>query len=173
MPLTTSAEWPTLYDGRKARASDVELKFDWLEGNQMPMAGGTLTASVYDLGSSTYPWRTGYFSNIVVGGETMTAGDVGIGAKAWGVATLSGTATVAIYNVSSITRTGVGTYHFQWTIPFSSANYVLLADTYTIGSVSACAVINSMTAGGALVYTFVGTSTASDRNISVIAYGEQ
>lgn len=62
--------WPTLTAGQKAKASDVEAKFDWIEGNLMPMTGGNQTNGVYDLGSNTYNWRSGYFSsNFFIGGN--------------------------------------------------------------------------------------------------------
>lgn len=49
--------WPALIAGQKARASDVEAKFDWLEGDLVPMSGGAITTGVYDLGTSTAAWR--------------------------------------------------------------------------------------------------------------------
>jgi hypothetical protein len=54
--------WPALVAGARARASDVEAKFDWLEGNIVPMSGGTATDSAYDLGTSAARWRSGYLS---------------------------------------------------------------------------------------------------------------
>lgn len=49
--------WPTLVAGQKARAADVEAKFDWMEGDIVPMSGGNLTNGAYDLGTSTAAWR--------------------------------------------------------------------------------------------------------------------
>lgn len=49
--------WPALIAGQKARASDVEAKFDWLERDIVPMSGGAMTTGVYDLGTSTAAWR--------------------------------------------------------------------------------------------------------------------
>ena len=77
MPLTTTATWPTLSEGRKAKASEVEAKFDWLEGAQLPMSGGNFTTGVYNIGSTAYKWKNGYFSSFIeVGGQTITASTI-------------------------------------------------------------------------------------------------
>jgi hypothetical protein len=52
--------WPALVAGRKAKASEVELKFDWIEGSIAPMLGGSMTDGVYDLGTSTAQWNYVY-----------------------------------------------------------------------------------------------------------------
>jgi len=54
------SSWPNLIAGRRARAADVEAKFDWLEGNLEPMLGGTKANNAYDLGTSTHLWRASY-----------------------------------------------------------------------------------------------------------------
>ena len=54
--------WPALVAGTKAKASDVESKFDWLEQHLLPMAAGVSADNTYDLGSSTYRWANGYFA---------------------------------------------------------------------------------------------------------------
>lgn len=58
--------WPNLVAGTPARASDVEAKFDWLEGNINPMLAGTQTDATYDLGTSAFRWRDGWFSRDVL-----------------------------------------------------------------------------------------------------------
>ena len=35
--------WPALTSGFKAKGSEVELKFDWIEGSIVPMNGGSMT----------------------------------------------------------------------------------------------------------------------------------
>lgn len=60
--------WPSLVAGRKAKASEVELRFDWIEGSITPMTGGNATTSVYDLGTTTAQWnkcyvKTAYYLN--------------------------------------------------------------------------------------------------------------
>jgi len=62
--------WPTLAAGRKAKASEVELKFDWIEGHLVPMTGGNMTTSVYDLGTSTAQWRNAWISDFCYVGNT-------------------------------------------------------------------------------------------------------
>lgn len=76
MPLTTTALWPDLVAGRKAKASEVEAKFDWLEGSLLPMSGGNLTNNAYDLGISGNAWRSTWTYSI---NPTSTAGGISIG----------------------------------------------------------------------------------------------
>jgi hypothetical protein len=68
--------WPTLAAGRKAKASDVELKFDWIEGNVVPMSTGEQTNNAYDLGTSAYRWKTVYAMDLNLGGSNTTGGIV-------------------------------------------------------------------------------------------------
>lgn len=68
--------WPSLVAGRKAKASEVEAKFDWIEGSIVPQNSGSTTDLAYDLGTSTARWR-----GLWVGGinPTTTAGGVAVG----------------------------------------------------------------------------------------------
>lgn len=56
------SSWPSLVAGAKAKASEVELKFDWLEGDIVPMIAGTKTDDTYNLGESAYRFKNAYFS---------------------------------------------------------------------------------------------------------------
>jgi len=56
--------WPDLEGGQKARASDVEAKFDWIEGSIVPMVAGNKTDGAYDLGESSYRWNVGYIKEL-------------------------------------------------------------------------------------------------------------
>lgn len=70
----SGSAWPALVAGAKAKASEVEAKFDWMEGDIVPMSGGTKTDATYDLGESSFRWRDARISrNIYAGGQ------VGIG----------------------------------------------------------------------------------------------
>lgn len=67
--------FPVLIAGSKARASDVEAKCAWLQGNFVPMFGGGQTDGAYDLGVNTSRWRNGFFSaKMMIGMNTTTAG---------------------------------------------------------------------------------------------------
>lgn len=55
--------WPNLLAGRKAKASEVENKFDWIEGSIVPMSMGNKTNAAYDLGEASYRWKTLYLSD--------------------------------------------------------------------------------------------------------------
>lgn len=82
MPLTTTALWPDLVAGRKAKASEVEAKFDWLEGSLFPHNSGNATNNAYDIGTSTYNFRTGYFGTSIYApalNPTTTASGIAIG----------------------------------------------------------------------------------------------
>ena len=57
--------WPGLVAGARARASEVEQKFDWLEANILPMLSGSTTDLVYDLGTSTARWNFGNIDKIM------------------------------------------------------------------------------------------------------------
>lgn len=56
--------WPNLLAGQRARASEVEFKFDWLEANHLPMLSGSTTDLTYDLGASNARWRAGWFGSV-------------------------------------------------------------------------------------------------------------
>lgn len=53
--------WPALTAGARAKASEVEAKFDWVEQDFVPMSGGTKADNTYDLGTAAFRWRNGYF----------------------------------------------------------------------------------------------------------------
>ncbi len=52
--------WPTLAAGARAKASEVEAKFDWVEQDIVPMAAGSKADNTYDLGQSSFRWRNVY-----------------------------------------------------------------------------------------------------------------
>lgn len=60
--------WPTLTPGNRAKASEVENKFDWLEGDIVPMLGGAKADAAYDLGQSSFRWRDIHSSRQFLGG---------------------------------------------------------------------------------------------------------
>jgi hypothetical protein len=73
MPETSSATWPALVAGAKAKASDVEAKFDWLEGSLWPQAAGNTTDGAFDLGAFGKTWRGAWVNSL---NPTTTAGGV-------------------------------------------------------------------------------------------------
>ena len=70
------SSWPDLVAGRTAKASEVEAKFDWIEGDIVPQTGGNQTDSVYNLGTTGARWLGVYTRSI---NPTSTAGGVAIG----------------------------------------------------------------------------------------------
>lgn len=77
MPNTSSATWPSLVSGARARASEVEAKFDFSEHHLWPHSAGTVMNNTYDLGNTTSAyWRAGYINSI---NPTSTANGLAIG----------------------------------------------------------------------------------------------
>src|SRR4051812_14332405 len=96
--------WPDLVSGRKAKAAEVEAKFDWLEQNIVPMNSGTSTDLAYDLGSASYRWRAAYLGSI---NPTSTAGGVAIGttpADGSAILELAGTKALLLPRLSTAQR---------------------------------------------------------------------
>lgn len=96
--------WPSLTAGKKAKASEVELKFDWIEGDIVPMTGGAQTDGVYYLGTAGAKWL-GLYTNSI--NPTTTAGGVAIGtttADAGALLDLSGTKALLIPRLSTTQR---------------------------------------------------------------------
>lgn len=70
--------WFTFSPATLIKSSEVNLNFDWLEGNLVPQTGGSATNGVYDLGASATKWRDLYLSNaFILGTTTMTSSDIG------------------------------------------------------------------------------------------------
>jgi hypothetical protein len=68
------SSWPALVANQRAKASEVEAKFDWVEADIVPMVAGTRTDATYDLGTSSHRWRDGYFSgNLIHGAGSLGA----------------------------------------------------------------------------------------------------
>jgi len=68
--------WPALTAGAKAKASEVEAKFDWLEGDIVPMSGGSKADATYDVGESSFRFRDGKFSRYVSAASGFGVGTV-------------------------------------------------------------------------------------------------
>lgn len=59
-----------------SRAAHFNENFDFLEGTIVPHFKGAFTDNAYDLGSSTYKYRTAYIANaIIVAGSTISSFD--------------------------------------------------------------------------------------------------
>jgi hypothetical protein len=175
MPLTTTAIWPTLTDGKKAKASEVEAKFTWLEGDQLPMVGGQLTTGVYNIGSSAYRWQTGYFNEVyadnLVTTATIASEDLRATAKCWGwTVNASGTSS-SIYNISSISYLADGQYRINWDVPFATNTYAVIVNGVNNSAVIATA--SNFTLASADVFLFNDAGVAVSSRFDVMAIGEQ
>lgn len=176
MPLTTTTLWPSLTDGKKAKASEVESKFDWLEGDQWPMIGGVLTNDTYDMGSAAYRWNLGYFKqvsadNLVTTGGTLTTDEIRATAKAWGWGIGASGSVTTSYNISSVTLLSTGVYRVAWTTPFATNTYAVVANGVRVTAVIAS--VENLTVSSADVYLFNDAGAAMSSVFDVLAVGEQ
>jgi len=57
--------WSVFSPATKAKSSEVNGNFDWIEGNIIPMNAGSATDAAYDLGAASTRWRHSYFSGRV------------------------------------------------------------------------------------------------------------
>lgn len=64
--------WKEFEARKKLKASELNYMFDWVSGAIMPQTLGEMTTSVYDMGSSTYRWKNGYFQTVNLGGVEIT-----------------------------------------------------------------------------------------------------
>ena len=107
-------------------------------------------------------------------------------AKAWGFITVSGgtpTATVS-HNVTSITDNGVGDYTINFTTPFSSANFAIVAMMFDSAGNSASGIIftvecSAKTSSTARINIWKAASSGStnqavvDASFFFVAFGDQ
>lgn len=91
--------WPSLNDGQTARPSEVESKFDWLEGSLVPMSAGSTTDAVHDLGTTTAYWRTIYTRSLA---GTSTALCIAVGTTAVATTTFNSDASVEFSGARTI-----------------------------------------------------------------------
>lgn len=69
----SGSAWNTFATSALGVAARVNENFDWIEGDIVPINGsGTKTHNTYNFGSSTYRWKSGYFSNGIIINSTQT-----------------------------------------------------------------------------------------------------
>jgi len=57
--------WNVFAPNTKIKSSAYNDNFDWLEGNLVPMSGGSMTDGAYDIGTASNKWNTVYSNNLV------------------------------------------------------------------------------------------------------------
>ena len=62
--------WTVFTAGSKAKATEVNENFDWMEGHFKPQNAGSTTTGVYDLGSSTERWRVVYANSLQLSAQS-------------------------------------------------------------------------------------------------------
>lgn len=73
---SASSTWPELIANRKAKASEVESKFDWIQGNIYSHYGGNHTDSVYNIGTVAARFSGVYTRSL---NPTTTAAGIALG----------------------------------------------------------------------------------------------
>lgn len=177
MPDTTTAQWPTLTDGKKAKATEVEEKFSWLEGDQMPMVNGVKTTGAYDIGSFAYRWNNGYFNSVITGNivtsATSTSEDLRVLTQAWGqfIGSAGTLPSSGIYNISSVSKLTTGVYRVNWDTAFSTNSYSIFVVPIALSAYMATT--GNITLSSADVFFFNAAGAATDPTFfDVMALGE-
>jgi len=93
--------WPALVAGARAKASEVEAKFDWMEGDVVPMSGGSKADATYDLGETSFRWRNAYVSGGIAIGIATITGELSVSKS-----TSGGNVAAQIYNTSNTANSG-------------------------------------------------------------------
>jgi len=83
------SSWPTFVAGARAKASEVEAKFDWVEQDIVPMSSGTKTDNTYDLGAATFRWRNCYLGPGSVGTNALSIRSADMGIYSSSISTLN------------------------------------------------------------------------------------
>lgn len=177
--------WPSLVAGKKAKSSEVELKFDWIEGNLVPMNAGEQTNNAYDLGTSAYRWKTVYAMDLNLGGSN-TAGGIISGTSASNAiklatgaavnefstdATMADSSDLAVPTEKAV-KTYIDSYYAPSTIsvynPADCGSYMttVTVNTRTTGRVLVMAHFTGQYyadgSGGIVIYSALGTSPYTD-----------
>lgn len=90
--------------------------------------------------------------------------------KAWAYIN-SGGGILASYNIASVNHPGVGNYQVNWTVPFSSANYCVVATAASGGSI--CAQVVGIAANSVAINVFDTTGATINDAFMLIAMGIQ
>lgn len=61
------SSWNVFSPNTKAKSSEVNANFDWIEGDLVPMNAGSKTNAAYNLGEQANAWKIGYIDQIVMG----------------------------------------------------------------------------------------------------------
>jgi hypothetical protein len=157
-----------LVTGGRARASDVESKFDFSEYSLWPHAGGVVADNTYDLGNSTSAyWRTAWLRSI---NATTTAAGLAIGtttADAGAILDLAGTKALLLPRLSTTQRDALtpkdgmlifnsSTSQYQ---VYRNASWAILGGTVF----STKAVVNTTTSATATAHTLWSVAAGGGR----------
>lgn len=93
-------------------------------------------------------------------------------AKAWAKATFAGAVTVG-YNVTSVTDNGVGDISFNFTVPFSSANYVAIGIIESGGAAYTASVQGQSTTACRMQCRDTAGNPIDATSIMFVAFGDQ
>lgn len=91
----SGSTWTVFSPGAKAKATEVNANFDWIEQTFLPFNAGTSTDNTYDLGSSTFRWRDLYLSRKIL----VADGTVSLPSYTFGLDTDTGFYRIGANNV--------------------------------------------------------------------------
>lgn len=121
----------------------------------------------------------GYAAGVVrcVGYTRFSGQPILLGSSVKASAFISPSAAIAAsYNVSSVTDTGTGQFTFNWTVPFSTANYTIVTSLSISASSGQISSSSTPTASTCLCYMLNNAGTVSETGVvglHMIAAGTQ
>lgn len=176
MPSTaTITSFYSFTANTKARASQVNGNFDVFRGHFLPIDPNTQTAShnTYDLGSTEYRWRAGYFRGVDLTSNTTTGNAVQLRGETSGsngafVVDIGGTEVMRITKTIGLTTTAAkGEFACSPNIVHTATNNA--QTTITTSQISIVSggkpvvfeIANSINTNGSALLTMIGQTTTA------------
>lgn len=161
----------------KARATQVNNNFDVLRGHIIPIDPNTSTAATtvtYDLGSTEYRWRTGYFREIDLKSNTTTShGFYGSGGQ---IDVKIYNSTLGSFKSDGLTRGGIKKSQIYSSFALTSSTYIITSTATKVFELSISSNGHIALVGLNLFYNTLTTSlyasniTGSDSYVKVSIY---
>lgn len=97
--------WTVFAPATKAKSSEVNANFDWIEGDIVPMSAGSQTDAVYSLGTTTARWFKGYFSDAILVGSSLGSAYIHVAKDN------TGASKILLDNLNSLTSSAEAIFH--------------------------------------------------------------
>lgn len=148
--------WFNLSAGTKARASELNSNFDWSTEHIYPHKDGSTTDGVYDIGSSTFRFRTAYMKTSYILNDGTVA------------ATIKSSGTVAVIGATSNHRLDLITNDLSRLSVDVNGNIAVGTTAAAYGGASDREIQIGVTSGSAGIFTVAGTRTVENQEIGRI-----